>query len=205
MESFGNTIEFDYNSMRDKLILPQYGRNIQKMVQYCVSIEDREERTKCAHSIIASMGNLFPQLRDEPDYKHKLWDHLAIMSDFKLDIDYPFDIKGLNEISEKPDKVEYNNGQIKYRHYGKIIERMIARAADYELGEERDALILLLANHMKKLIFSISEEDVEDEKIFRDLYQYSRGKIDLNPETVKLHEFRHAPQQQQQGKKKKKK
>ncbi|MCF0204719.1 MAG: DUF4290 domain-containing protein [Muribaculaceae bacterium] len=200
-------LEFDYNSMRDKLILPQYGRNIQRMVQHCVQIEDREERTKCAYSIIASMGNLFPQLRDEPDYKHKLWDHLAIMSDFKLDIDFPYDVKALNDLAEKPEKIEYDTTEMRYRHYGKLIERMIDRATEYEPSEERDALIFMIANHMKVLVSSINDEEVEDEKIFRDLYDYSQGKIEIYPEYMKLNEYHRTAQQQQtkQGKKKKKK
>lgn len=194
-----------YNSQMKKLALPEYGRNIQQMVDYCVTIEDREERNRCAYTIIASMGNLFPQLRDEPEYKHKLWDHLAIMSDFKLDIDYPYPVVTEAALETQPEPISYKLEHIKFRHYGKIMERMIARAAEYPEGEERDALVMLLANHMKKVIFQISKEAVEDAKIFKDLEYYSKGKIRLDPATHILHEFKEAPkQQQQQGKKKKK-
>lgn len=194
-----------YNSQMKKLAMPEYGRNIQQMVDYCVTIEDREERNRCAYTIIASMGNLFPQLRDEPEYKHKLWDHLAIMSDFKLDIDYPYPVVTEAALETQPEPISYKLEHIKFRHYGKIMERMIARAADYPEGEERDALVMLLANHMKKVIFQISKEAVEDAKIFKDLEYYSKGKIRLDPATHILHEFKEAPkQQQQQGKKKKK-
>lgn len=194
-----------YNSQMKKLAMPEYGRNIQQMVDYCVTIEDREERNRCAYTIIASMGNLFPQLRDEPEYKHKLWDHLAIMSDFKLDIDYPYPVVTEAALETQPEPISYKLEHIKFRHYGKIMERMIARAAEYPEGEERDALVMLLANHMKKVIFQISKDAVEDAKIFKDLEYYSKGKIRLDPATHILHEFKEAPkQQQQQGKKKKK-
>jgi hypothetical protein len=194
-----------YNSQRKKLILPEYGRNIQKMVDYCCSIEDREERNKCAYSIIQIMGNLFPQLNEEEDYKHKLWDHLAIMSDFKLDIDYPYEIIKEENLVTKPNTVSYKLEPIKFRHYGKIIERMIDRACTYPEGTEKDALVMLIANHMKKLIFQINKEDVEDAKIFKDLAFYSHGKINLDPRTHVLHEFKESPVPQQNNKKKKKK
>lgn len=195
----------DYNSQRKKLALPEYGRNIQQMVDYCCTIEDREERTRCAYTIIKTMGNLFPQLRDEPDYKHKLWDHLAIMSNFKLDIDYPYEIVKEEKLETKPDHIDYNQGPIKMRHYGKIIEQMIARAAEYPEGDEKEALVMLIANQMKKLIFQINKEDVDDAKIFKDLKYYSQGKIDFNPATHPLHEFKEAPAAQKQNNSKKKK
>ncbi|MDO4511514.1 MAG: DUF4290 domain-containing protein [Bacteroidales bacterium] len=183
----------DYNTQLKKLALPEYGRNIQQMVDHCCTIEDREERTRCAYTIIRSMGNLFPQLRDEADYKHKLWDHLAIMSNFKLDIDYPCDIVKEENLVSKPEPMQYKLENIRFRHYGKTIERMIARACEYPEGEERDALVMLLANHMKKLIFQISKEDVEDAKIFKDLAFYSKGKIQIDPNEKALHQFKEAP------------
>lgn len=198
---------YKYNSQLKKLALPEYGRNIQQMVDYCCTIGDREERTKCAYSIIATMGNLFPQLRDEADYVHKLWDHLAIMSDFKLDIDYPYEVVKAETLDSKPAPMNYKLENIKMRHYGKLIERMIERACEYPDGEEKDALVMLIANHMKKQIFQINKEDVDDTKIFNDLSFYSKGKINLDPATHTLHQFREAPtaNQKQQGKKKKKK
>ncbi len=195
-----------YNSQLKKLALPEYGRNIQQMVDYCCTIQDREERNKCAYTIIQTMGNLFPQLRDETDYKHKLWDHLAIMSDFKLDIDYPCEVVKEENLETKPEHVDYHLDRIKFRHYGKIIEKMIERACDYPDGEEKDALVMLIANHMKKLIFQINKEDVDDAKIFKDLAFYSHGQIRLDVASHSLHEFKEAPMPQQPtGKKKKKK
>ncbi len=197
---------YKYNSQLKKLALPEYGRNIQQMVDHCCTIEDREERTRCAYSIVKTMGNLFPQLRDEPDYKHKLWDHLAIMSDFKLDIDFPYEVVKEENLETKPEFMGYQLESIKFRHYGKNIEKMIERACEYPEGEEKDALVMLIANHMKKLIFQINKEDVDDLKIFKDLTFYSRGKIQLDPATHMLHQFKEAPNAPKvQPKKKKKK
>lgn len=193
-----------YNSQLKQLALPEYGRNVQQMVDHCLSIEDRDERNRCAHTIVAIMDNMFPENRSEVDYKRKLWDHLAIISNFELDIDYPYDIVKKDNLESRPEPIKYQLEGIKYRHYGKIIERMIERAAEYPEGDERDTLVMLLANHMKKLIFQINKEDVDDSKIFKDLYYYSQGRIRLNADTHSLHEFKEAPQPQQ-GKKKKKK
>lgn len=179
---------FYYNTQQKKLILPEYGRNVQQMIDHCVSIEDRAERTRCANTIINIMGNLFPHLRDVDDFKHKLWDHLAIMSDFKLDIDYPYEIIRKENLRTKPEKVPYILTPIRYRHYGKTLERMIKKCEEYPEGPERDQLISLLANHMKKSFLTWNKEVVDDDKIFKDLREYSRGKIDLNPETFRLKE-----------------
>ena len=187
------------------MVLPEYGRSIHQMVDHCLTIADREQRNRCAYTIIAIMDNMFPELRSEADYKQKLWDHLAIMSDFKLDVDYPFPVVKPENLQDKPQKVPYQLVPIKFRHYGKIIERMIERAADYPEGDERDALVMLLANHMKKSIYQINNEVVEDAKIFNDLAHYSHGAIRLDPATHVLHEFKVAPVPQNTGKKKKKK
>ena len=195
-----------YNSQLKTLVLPEYGRNIQQMVDYCLTIEDRDERTHCAYTIVQNMANMFPQLRAETDYQHKLWDHLMIMSDFKLDVDFPFDDNIREEnLDTKPDPIRYELEPIKYRHYGKNIERMIERAATYPEGDERDALAMLLANHMKKLIFQINNEDVDDAKIFKDMERYSHGVIRLDPDTHHLHEYQIVKPVQPAGKKKKKK
>lgn len=178
----------DYNAQQKKLIMPEYGRNVQQMIDHCVSIEDREERTRCANTIINIMGNLFPHLRDVDDFKHKLWDHLAIMSDFKLDIDYPYEIIRKENLRTKPDRIPYTLTPIRYRHYGKTLERMIKKCEDYPDGPERDQLISLLANHMKKSFLTWNKEVVDDDKIFKDLREYSHGRIDLSPETFRLKE-----------------
>ena len=193
-----------YNTQLKKLVLPEYGRNIQQMVDHCLTIQDREERTKCAYSIIEIMGNLFPNLRDEDDFKHKLWDHLAIMSDFNLDIDYPCEIVSAENLEITPEKLEYTSSPIKYRHYGKYIELMVAKIAILEDGQEKQQLISLVANHMKKVMLAINKDGVEDAKIFKDLYEYSSGKINLQETEFHLHEFKEVAMPQSSKKKKKK-
>lgn len=182
--------ELDYNTQLKRMELPEYGRNIQRMVDYALTLEDREERKRCVQTIISIMGNLFPHLRDVPDFKHKLWDHLAIMSDFKLDIDYPYEIVKKENLYSKPDKVPYNPQRIKVKHYGRSIEDLIEKAVAMEDGPERTRLIQLMANHMKKSILTWNRESVDDQKIFDDLRTLSDGKIDVNEETVHLVEIR---------------
>lgn len=180
----------EYNTAEKKLALPEYGRNIQNMVDYCVTIEDRLERKRCADTIINIMGNMFPHLRDVNDFKHILWDHLAIMGDFKLDIDYPYEIVKKEDLHSKPPKVAYGNSRIRYRHYGKTLEQMVIKATELEDGEERNQLIRLLANQMKKSYLTWNKESVDDEKIFKDLYELSKGEIALSTEEYKLAESR---------------
>ena len=159
------------------MTLPEYGRNIQNMVDYCVTIQDREERKRCANTIINIMGNMFPHLRDVNDFKHILWDHLAIMADFKLDIDYPYEIIKKENLYSRPPRIPYNNNRIRYRHYGKTLELMIRKATELQPGMEKDQLVRLLANQMKKSFLTWNKESVDDRKIFKDLDELSSGKI----------------------------
>lgn len=176
----------EYTTQKGKLKMPEYGRNIQQMVEYALTIEDRDDRTRCIKSIISTMGNLFPYLRDVNDFKHKLWDHVAIMSDFKLDIDYPYEIVKAENLYTRPDRVPYKNSRIHYQHYGRTLEKMIEKAASYPEGEERDELILLIANQMKKCFLTWNKEVVDDRKIFDDLRELSKGKIDIQEDFLKL-------------------
>ena len=176
-----------YNTEEKKLVMPEYGRNIQNMVDYCVAIEDREERKRCANTIINIMGNMFPHLRDVNDI---LWDHLAIMADFKLDIDYPYEIVKKENLYARPPRIPYNNNRIRYRHYGKTLELMIRKATELEAGVEKDQLIKLLATQMKKSFLTWNKESVDDRKIFKDLDELSSGKIVLDEEVHKLAESR---------------
>lgn len=193
-----------YNTQLKKLILPEYGRNIQRMVDHCLTIEDREERSHCARSIVRSMGNLLPELRDPENNNHKLWDHLMIMSDFKLDVDFPCEVISADVLQTQPTPVPREVTPIRYRHYGHVLPLMIKKAAALEEGQERDALVLYLANHMKKLMLAVNKDGVDDEKIFKDLYEMSDGLISLNVNENHLHQFQEAPQPAS-GKKKKKK
>jgi len=179
-----------YNTTEKRLVLPEYGRNIQNMVNYCLTIEDRDERNRCANAIIHIMGNLFPHLRDVNDFKHILWDHLAIMSDFKLDVDYPYEIIKKENLYKRPPRVEYGPSKIRYRHYGKLLEQMIQKANELEEGPEKDALVKMLANYMKRLYMTWNKDSVDDRKIFKDLDELSDGKIVLSEETYKLLENR---------------
>ena len=178
----------EYNTQRKKMELPEYGRSVQNMVDHALTIEDREERQRCANTIINIMGSMFPHLRDVPDFKHKLWDHLAIMSDFKLDIDYPFEIVKKEDLVVKPEKVAYSNGAIRYRHYGHILEELVKKASEVEDAEERKALVKLLAIQMKKSLNNWNKDGMEDQKIVDDLREYSKGAIDLKVEDLRLNE-----------------
>jgi hypothetical protein len=178
-------MEMDYNSQRRKLPLPEYGRNIQNMVDYLFTIEDKDKRNRSAQTVIDVMGNLYPYLRDVAEFKHKLWDHLAIMSDFKLDIDYPYNPPTPDILTEKPNRVPYSDNNIRYKHYGFIMESLIKKTVELE-GEEKDVLIELLANHMKKSYVAWNKDGVDDEKIFQDLKELSRGKLNIKKEDIQL-------------------
>ena len=169
----------DYNSKRKKLPLPEYGRNIQHMVDFLFTVEDRDQRNKNAQVVIDVMGNLYPYLRDVAEFKHKLWDHLAIMSDFKLDIDYPYEPPTPDILVEKPNRVPYATNRIKYKHYGHTMELMIRKTTELE-GEEKEAMVELLANHMKKSYLAWNKDAVEDDKIFADLEELSRGNLEID-------------------------
>lgn len=173
-------------SQRTDLILPEYGRNIQQMVKHAVAIEDRAERTRCAKTIIDIMGNMFPYLRDVEGFKYKLWDHLAIMSEFKLDIDYPFEVVKPTTLQQKPEKIPYNTQRIRYMHYGRLLQTLIEKTVAYPEGERRQELIDLMANHMKKSYLTWNKEVVDDRKIFDDLRELSHGELDMNPESMTL-------------------
>lgn len=180
------TLYMEYPTSQGKLIMPEYGRNIQQMVQYAVTIEDREERTRCVKAILQTMGNLFPYLRDVNDFRHKLWDHLAIMSDFKLDIDFPYEKPQPETFCKKPEPVPYKQSRMHYMHYGRIIEEMIAKAQEFEEGEKKNQFLLAIANQMKKNFLIWNKETVDDRKILQDLYELSDGKINLDAEQLKL-------------------
>jgi len=178
----------EYNTSREKLVLPEYGRNIQKMVQLTLDEQDRDKRNKMAQAIIAIMGSMNPHLRDIADFKHKLWDHLAIIADFKLDIDSPYDNPQIEKLKEKPEIVPYNQHKIKYKHYGKTIEKLVNEAVKMEDLERKEVLIQMLANHMKKSYLTWNKEAVSDEQIFSDLNVISDGQIQLNINETRLAE-----------------
>lgn len=193
-----------YNTQQKNLILPEYGRNIQKMVDYCLTIPDREERTICAHHIIRAMANIQSNNLEGNEGLQKLWDHLAIISNFQLDIDYPNEIIPVDSLNSTPQKIPYQTDTIRYKHYGKNIENLIGLASTMEENEERNELIRLIANHMKKMMLNVNPEGVDDDKIFKDLLYLSHGSIVIDPQNMKLHEFKAAPIATNTKKKKKK-
>jgi hypothetical protein len=176
-----------YNTAEKHLAQPEYGRNVQNLVDYCVTIEDREERNRCANAIISIMGNLYPQQRDTNDFKHILWDHLAIMSGFKLDVDYPYEVVKETDLETRPPRIPYVSTRIRSRQYGKIMEQMVGKATEMENSEAKDYLVRSLANQMKRSYVTWNNKDtVSDAKIFKDLAQLSDGLIDLKEGDLKL-------------------
>ncbi len=176
----------DYNTSREKLQLPEYGRNIQKMVNHIKTVEDRDKRNQLAKALIDIMGSMNPHLRDVADFKHKLWDHLAIISDFELDVDSPFDQPSREEIFQKPDPMPYKqNRNIRFKHYGRVIQDMIKAAIDYEDPEGKEQLIIVICNQMKKSYILWNRESISDEVIFGDLATLSEGLLRI-PEGLRL-------------------
>ncbi len=171
--------ELEYNSERPLMKIPEYGRHIQKLVDHCVALEAKEERNRMAKAIVDVMGNLQPHLRDVPDFKHKLWDQLFIMSGFDLDADSPFEKPSKEELQEKPGALPYPKSASRYRYYGNNIQTMIDVALTWEKGEKREALEYTIANHMKKCYLNWNKDTVDDAVIFNHLFELSDGKIDL--------------------------
>ncbi|WP_223033445.1 DUF4290 domain-containing protein [Hanstruepera marina] len=169
----------EYNSEREHLIIPEYGRHLQKMVNYAKTRETKEERNKLAKAIISVMGNLQPHLRDVPDFQHKLWDQLFIMSNFELDADSPYEKPSREVLAERPEPLKYPQNHPKYRFYGNNIKTMIDVANTWEDGEMKEALVYTIANHMKKCFLNWNKDTVEDEVIFEHLRELSGGKINL--------------------------
>ena len=195
----------EYNTKQKKLPLPEYGRSVQKMVDHAMTIEERSERQRCAQTIVNIMDSMFPNMRELPDYKRKLWDHLAIMSDFKLDIDYPFEVIKKETFNEPPTQIPYQTGEIKNRHYGRIVEEMIKHACTMEEGEERDKFIELTTIQMKKNYLAWNKDNVEDKRIFDDLRICSNGKIDITEGSIRINQQspRNDNAQRNNGKRKK--
>jgi len=176
-------MKLTYNSSRPDIIIAEYGRGIHLMVEHCASIADREERNRCARAIISTMGNLFPQLRDVEDYRHKLWDHLHVMSNFQLDVDSPYPVPSQESLAAKPRPVPYPKGNIKYGHYGKTVELIIEEVAAIEDDEKRRQASIGVANLMKRSYVVWNQNSVKDEVIANDLKKLSNGRLTVeNPE-----------------------
>ena len=195
-------MSFDYNTQRKRMALPEYGRNVQKMVDHIKTLKDPVERNHAARTIIQIMGNLNPHLRDVGDFKHKLWDHLALIADFELDIESPYPTPEKSKFFEAPSQIPYNQGGIKFLHYGKIVELLIEEVIKKEDGEEKEYLTSLIVNQMKKSYITWNRGQVADEVIINDLNVISRGRLKVT-EGVKILEVKDLlpqPKKKPQGK-----
>ena len=186
--------EFDYNSTRNKLILSEYGRNVQNMVKYIVALPTKEERNRYAQVVIDLMGFLNPHLRDVADFKHKLWDHLYIISDYQIDVDAPYPKPTPESVHIKPEPLNYPHQRIRYKHYGKTIELMIEKAKNIEEPERKKHMVQAIANFMKMAYVQWNKDSVTDESILADLYAMSGGDLKLD-ENVNLSKVEFRPQQ----------
>jgi len=172
----------EYNTTRDKLIISQYGRNVQKLVRYAMTIEDRKERTDFAKLIVQIMGQLNPGAKETGDFRHKLWDHLYVISEFKLDVDSSYEMPPADVFTAKPEKIKYSDHDIKYKMYGSNVDKIIKAAIEYEDGPEKEALIQALGNQLKKSYLNWNRESVADETIAAHLEDLSGGKLKLMDE-----------------------
>ncbi|MEN3322408.1 DUF4290 domain-containing protein [Mariniflexile soesokkakense] len=171
--------ELEYNTEREHLIIPEYGRHMQKMINHAKTLETKEERNKVAKGIIAVMGNMQPHLRDVPDFQHKLWDQLFIMSNFELDVDSDYEKPTKELLEERPEPLKYPQNFPKYRFYGNNIKTMIDVANTWEDGDHKEALTYTIANHMKKCFLNWNKDTVEDDVIYDHLFELSGGRINL--------------------------
>jgi len=194
-------VGFDYNTDREKIVLPEFGREIQKMVDHAKTLPTKEERQACAETIVEVMAFMHPQLHANPEYERKLWDNLAIMSNFELDIDYPYDISAAQNISEKPQPLEIPKNFIPVRHYGKIIFDLFHILEEMPDGPEYDALVQSTASHMQRALIQWGHGTADVEKIASDLAYFTHGRVQIDPNDIIL--YRENPIQAAMRKKKK--
>ena len=176
----------DYNTHRDKLLMPEYGREIQKMVDYAIGLTEKSERQSCAQEIIRMMETKVPELRDNVDFEQTLWDHLYLMSHKQLDIDWPYDVTAAEKLQNKPNAIPLPQESMRMRHYGKLLEQLFERLKSMPEGEERDALVYYTANQMKRNLTTWGHGSMSDEKVADDLARYTDGIIQLDLSKMKL-------------------
>ncbi|MBQ6965283.1 MAG: DUF4290 domain-containing protein [Bacteroidaceae bacterium] len=176
----------DYNTKRKQLIMPEYGRGVQQMVEHCKSIADRSERTRCAKSIIATMSNMAEHTADKEDFQKKLWNHLAAIAQYELDIDYPVEIERIDSEATPPEAIRYSQRRIRQRNYGAIVEMFTDHLATMEQGEQRDDLAIQVANHMKRDLSNWSVDSMSDERVVDDMALYTDGKIQIDLNSTPL-------------------
>lgn len=195
----------DYNTQRSRLRLPEYGRGIHTMVEHCKGIADRNERQACANAIIEVMARLMPEQHKQPSFRQKLWDHLAIISNFELDIDYPYEVTTADKVYSRPAKVNYPKRRIPIRHYGNLAMQTIEHICSMEEGPEREELTRLLANQMKRDIVLYGNANPDNERVFNDMARLSDGEIQVDPGKMKLDFITLGSRKQDKPKMKKKK
>ena len=176
----------DYNTTRPKLTLPEYGRNVQKMVDYALTIADRDERQQCAETIIKVMGSIFPQQKGSADFERMLWDHLALIADYKLDVDFPYPVTVISEEETEHPFLSYPKQQIDYRHYGHTLEQMIKALPSIPKGEERDEAVLLVVAQMAKSLATWNHTVLSPDKLANDLRELTGGQVEMNISTQRL-------------------
>lgn len=183
----------EYNTQQPRLRLAEYGRNVQNMVQHCLGIEDRQERTLCAYAIVGVMRRLTPQQANTPEKEQKLWDQLNIMAEGKLDIDFPVEVLPVDQLHPAPKPVPYTAGRVRMRCYGKNIEKMVEAVADLEDGEDKEILVARIARQMKRLALAHNPQGADNARVLRDLALFSGGRIELDPETFPMRDFNDVP------------
>ena len=173
-------MNFDYNTTRSHLILSEYGRNVQNMVKYICELPTIEERNKYAQAVIDLMGFLQPHLRDVADFKHKLWDHLHIISGYQIDVDSPYPKPLIENAYIKPEPLAYPQQRITYKHYGKTVENLIEKAMREENPENKKVMVQGIANFMKMAYVTWNKDNVSDDTIIKDLKYLSGGLLSLD-------------------------
>ena len=176
----------DYNTAREKLVMTEYGREIQKMIDIAIALPTKEERMRCAYTIIHQMEMKNPQVREGEDYQQTLWDHLYLMSHKQLDIDWPYDVTAAEKLQNKPNAIPLPQESMRMRHYGKLLEQLFERLKTMPEGEERDALVYYTANQMKRNLTIWGHGSMSDEKVADDLARYTDGIIQLDLSKMKL-------------------
>ena len=194
-----------YNTQRDKLVMPEYGRAVQQMIMHAVSLPDRGKRQECASTIVDIMANMYPSLRELPNYREHLWNHIAYISGYALDIDYPYPLTRLDGEAMRPAPLHYPMKRIRNRYYGNLVEQQLAHLAEMPEGEEREAFLNLVANQMKQTLFDWNRDAMDDEKIATDIQRYTDGKVRLDLSTFRFDAVMQGKQQTNGSKKKKRK
>lgn len=193
-----------YNTQRDHLTMPEYGRTVQEMIAMACQLPTKEERTRCAYSIISVMSRVYPEQSGQNDYHIKLWNHLARISGYQLDIDYPVEITNEEDVTARPAPLHYPMQRIRRRHYGHLIESCLQHAMEMPPGKARDKFIQRTANQMKQSLFIWNKDAMDEQLIAQDIAVYTKGAIQLDLSTFRFGPVSSVPSQFRSGKKKKK-